>query len=82
MARTKQIGMTESIFIDGGFDPTGYESRVSKTGMPPMLRACDHHKKKHLPYVVWNEWADSLEKQGITQSQCDICKHWLYPEEI
>lgn len=44
--------------------------------------ACATHKIKQLPYLQWHEWAESLDKKGIKQVQCDKCKRWLFPEEI
>jgi hypothetical protein len=79
--------MTEdSIFIDGGFDPKWYENKVSGTGMPIISHArknkCITHKPIDLPYNKWHDWADEMSKKGIKQSQCDICKHWFFPEEL
>lgn len=44
--------------------------------------ACATHKIKQLPYLQWHEWAESLDKKGIKQVQCDKCKRWLFPEEF
>ncbi len=42
---------------------------------------CNHNIKK-LPYLAWIAWAEDLDKKGIRQTQCPVCKFWLFPEEI
>jgi hypothetical protein len=41
-----------------------------------------NHNKKELGYSQWMRWAEEHESAGITQTQCPICKLWLYPEEF
>jgi hypothetical protein len=42
---------------------------------------CNHNIKK-LPYLAWIAWAEDLDKKGIRQTQCPVCKFWLFQEEI
>jgi hypothetical protein len=44
--------------------------------------ACESHNIKQLPYLKWHEWAESLDKKGIKQVQCEKCKRWFFPEKI
>lgn len=76
--------MTDSdkIFLDGGFDPDWYESKISFRLPPKRNVVCPHHKKAVEGYTKWHAWAEVMNRRGIEQSQCQTCKHWFFPEEM
>jgi len=43
---------------------------------------CPSHKPVLLNYLEYLDWADEQEAKGIKQKQCEVCKHWFYPEEF
>ncbi len=32
--------------------------------------------------MSWIEYADEQDSRGLKQKQCEVCKHWFYPEEF
>lgn len=50
--------------------------------VPIAPSPCEHHKKKELGYIAWHDWAASMNKKKIYQSQCPDCGYYLFPEEM
>ncbi len=46
------------------------------------LKACSHHTMLKLGYIQWQDYAKDNYDNGIEQSQCPVCKLWLFPEEM
>lgn len=33
-------------------------------------------------YVDWHEWAEAQIAHGLTQTQCEKCGLWLFPQDV
>lgn len=47
----------------------------------PVAPACKH-KSRNMGYMEWHRWAEDQTKKGIMQTQCPICKLYLFPSEF
>ena len=53
--------------------------KVKKVATPVV---CNHKTAIDLSLKQWHEKAIELVKKDIMQSQCPICKKWLFPFEL
>lgn len=43
---------------------------------------CPSHKPLYLGYVSWEIEAERRLRKGMKQKQCEICKRWLWKDEM
>lgn len=77
----------DKIYIDGEFNDHYHAKQRNKKLKPKKVESVTpspscSHKTRELPYVAWHEWAEDMNSKGIRQTQCPVCKLWLFPEEL
>lgn len=43
---------------------------------------CEHHQPVELGYIEWDRWANRMMRKGYKQVRCEVCKLYLFPEEL
>ena len=60
----------------------GQYNKVIGYEVPVLLEGCKTHKAKKLTMIAWYSDCERRRKLKQKQTQCPICGHWYWPDEM
>lgn len=45
-------------------------------------KICQSHKPIYLTYFAWQREVEKRHRKGMKQKQCEVCKRWLFKDEM
>jgi len=45
-------------------------------------KICPTHKPLYLGYLDWHTEVEKRHRKGMKQKQCEVCKRWLWKDEM
>lgn len=66
-------------YADDCESPRNYANELIDDAAMALEKINEDHPPER--YLEWHPWAEKQYAAGERQTQCDVCKRWLFPKE-